>query len=255
MKITTREEWGAAYGIGKPVPGPWNEVVIHTAAGAVLPGDWKALAAAALTLDYTERQQMRGVERYHAVTRGWGRGGYSFFIFRDGTICEMNGWLRQGVHTQGRNSSALGVCFAGHGDLQAATEAQWLAAEWLIREGIRLGHLTPSPVITGHRDYAPKSCPGALIFPLIGRLRYLSIPNPEGPEMNETETRILTAARDNAAAAFSEANHARAAALVAVDTAKDATTEAHEARELSLIAVDKINRLAIALGHPEVAER
>lgn len=173
MRIIPRSEWTDRANTADRVALPYKEAVIHTEAGAILPGDWDVLAELATTLSLTEREHVRSVDRYHRVTRGWDDGiGYNFFITRDGSIIEGRGWGRRGAHTQeGRNTTAVGICFAGHGDLQEATEAQWLAAEWLIGEGVRIGALVPNPIITGHRNYAQKSCPGNLVYPHLERLR------------------------------------------------------------------------------------
>lgn len=170
-RIVSRNEWNAKYGRGADVSSrlPWGEVVVHTEAGAVRPGDWPAVTAAAKVMSLTEKQHIQAIERYHSATLGWQGVGYSFLISRDGTIFEGRGWGRSGAHTETRNSTALGVCFLGHGDVQPATEAQWSAARWLIAEGIRLGHLTLNPKISGHRNYSKKgkTCPGNLIYPHI----------------------------------------------------------------------------------------
>lgn len=186
QRVIPRSEWGSRYGRGRDVSNllPWDEVVIHTEAGAVRPQDWPAITAAAWTMSLTEQQHVQAVERYHSVTLGWDGAGYSFLFSRDGSIFEGRGWGRSGAHTEDRNSTAAGFCFLGHGDLQPATEAQWLAAEWLIREGIRLGKLRARPKITGHRNYSRKgkTCPGNLIYPHIGRLRGLDIIDTTGSE-------------------------------------------------------------------------
>lgn len=196
FRIIPRSEWGARHGRGRNVTGnlPWDEVVIHTEAGAVRPQDWPEITRAALVMSLSEQQHIQAVERYHAVTLGWDGVGYSFLISRDGSIFEGRGWGRSGSHTETRNSTAAGICFLGHGDLQPATEAQWLAAEWLISEGTRLGHLTPTPAITGHRNYSTKgkTCPGALIYPHIGRLRRTTTrPTPVAPQSEEDTTMVI----------------------------------------------------------------
>lgn len=196
MKVVTRAEWGAPPLNAAKVPGPYVEAVIHTEAGAVLPGDWAELTVLAETLSLTEKQHAQAVDRYHREVRGWPGGfGYSFMIERDGTIIEGRGWLRKGAHTQqGRNTTAVGICFAGHGDLQEASEAQWLAAAWLIGEGIRLGVLIPDPPVNGHREYAPKSCPGNKVYGHLDRLRGITGPtNPEEFTMDQEATEAFRA--------------------------------------------------------------
>lgn len=212
-RVISRAEWGARYGRGNDVTRnePMGEVVVHTEAGAVRKEDWPVLEElAASTLSLSEAQKIRAIESYHAGTLGWNGIGYSFLVFPDGTVAEGRGWGRSGSHTEGRNSTAVGLCFLGHGDLQPATEAQWASSRWLIGEGIRGGHLRPNPKISGHRNYSKKgkSCPGNLIYPHIGRLRGITGPvdlDPEGPEMNDEERRlladVLAAARDAAAEA------------------------------------------------------
>jgi hypothetical protein len=169
--ITSRQAWGAQYGQGGNMPGTQHEVVIHTEAGNIQPVD--------AGLD-REIAHMRVVEIFHVKARGWQGVAYSFLIERSGTIFEGRGWNHVGAHTETRNAVAYGVCFAGHGDKVPATEQQWASARWLIGEGIRLGKITPEPLITGHRQYSRKgkTCPGNLIWPHLGRLRGIT-----GPEV------------------------------------------------------------------------
>lgn len=197
-RIVPRSEWGAKHGRGHDVSAklPWNEVVVHTEAGALRPQDWaeltgKAAEYAALNAAMTEIQKIRAIESFHAVTRGWDGIAYSFLFTFDGTIFEGRGWGRSGAHTEGRNSTAAGFCFLGHGDVQPATEAQWASAEWLIAEGKRLGHITPSAKVSGHRDYSlkGKTCPGTLIYPRLDRLR-----KPTKPTVTDEEIDMATAA-------------------------------------------------------------
>lgn len=218
FRIIPRSEWGAKYGQGNPTGKPHADVHVHTEAGAVRPADWPAIVALASTLQLNERQRMQAIERYHVQSRGWTAIGYSFVIHFDGSILEGRGWRRWGGHTKGHNDD-LGICFVGHGDLQPATEAQWAAAKWLIREGIRLGHLAPTYKVFGHRDSAPKSCPGDLIYHLIGQLRGLSPTFPSDPKELFTVSQydaIITEIK----AAKAEANEARKVGLIVLDLLK-----------------------------------
>lgn len=166
MRIITRNEWGAKHGRGNDVSAklPWGEVVIHTEAGA-------QRSPASETV---EKGWIRNIEGFHAgPSRGWDGIAYSFLIAPSGRIFEGRGWGRSGAHTEGRNSTAAGVCFLGHGDKWPATEAQWAAARWLIGEGVALGKLKPSPAIGTHAKYSTKgkTCPGTLIAPhVVARL-------------------------------------------------------------------------------------
>jgi peptidoglycan recognition protein len=171
-RIIPRSEWHArADKNGADVSSrlPWGEVCIHTEAGPDRrPG----------SLSH-EAQAMRNIEAFHiGPERGWNGIAYSFVIFPSGRIFEGRGWGRSGAHTEGRNSTAAGVCFAGHGDKSAATPEAVSACRWLIGEGIRLGRLRPSPLITGHRQYTTKgkSCPGDRIWAQLDRFRGIGAP-------------------------------------------------------------------------------
>jgi hypothetical protein len=176
--IVTRAGWGAQYGQGPAMPGTQHEVVIHTEAGNILEED--------AGID-REKAHMKVIEIFHVKVRGWQGVAYSFMIERSGTIFEGRGWNHAGAHTESRNTRSYGVCFAGHGDKAPATEAQWESARWLIGEGIRLGKISPDPIISGHRTYSKKgkTCPGNLIWPQLGRLR--GITGPVDPPSEEED--------------------------------------------------------------------
>lgn len=175
MKIISRREWGAEGPNGADVSSklPWGEVVLHTEAGAQRsPAD-----------EATEKGWIRNIEAFHiGPQRGWNGIAYSFLIAPSGRIFEGRGWGRSGAHTEGRNSTALGLCFLGHGDKWPATEQQWAAARWLIAEGIATGKLRANPKISGHRNYSQKgkTCPGDLIYPHLDRLRGITGHAPTG---------------------------------------------------------------------------
>lgn len=250
MRIITRAEWGAQHGRGSDVSHllPWGEVVVHTEAGAIRDQDWPEIVAASKVLSLTELQHTQAIERYHSVTLGWNGIGYSFIIHRDGTICEGRGWGRSGAHTETRNSTAMAICFIGHGDLQPATEAQWLAAEWLIREGIRLGHLTPNPIITGHRNYSTKgkSCPGDLIYPHLGRLR------------NTTQEDTLSAAEVTQIKAHVDAAHERTRKWIKEEIYRNTSVLVKEIRagrvDAAALAEQLATRLPATSGPVKVAD-
>lgn len=189
-RIVSRSEWGARHGNGNDVSRnmPWGEVVFHTEAGAIRKEDWEVIEAYANGVDVSsvsEKQWMLNVENFHVNTRGWNGIAYSFLISFDGTIYEGRGWGRQGAHTENRNSTAAGVCFRGHGDLQEATPAQIASAQWLIGEGIRLGKLKPNPKISSHSDYSlkGKTCCGLKIRPILGVFKNIT-----GPSTSHTPT-------------------------------------------------------------------
>jgi hypothetical protein len=236
----TRADWGARYGPAPAVPLPYNEVVVHTVAGAdrdPAPGFQHLPANATVE---TVKQAMRNIESFHRNDRRWPAGvGYNFIIFGavigapDGVICEGQGWGRRGTHTESRNAQ-LGLSFYGHGDLGAATEEQWRCADWLIRLGLRTRRLLQTYKVTGHRNYSRKgkTCPGALIYPHLGRLRLLR------PDVPNTEQEALVVTKDD-------------------EKAIEAIVEGVVARKVAHLEL-LIDALAIGehyKGHPSVLKR
>jgi hypothetical protein len=82
----------------------------------------------------------------------------------DGKIQQGRPDTEAGAHTVGWNSKSLGICLVGNFDADLPTPKQWAA---LIDACVRLCRcygLTAAN-IHGHREFAPKTCPGRL-FPL-----------------------------------------------------------------------------------------
>lgn len=152
--------WGSTAQLGGPLAARADEVVIHhfwrPALNAVAP----ATAEAAL---------LRQVERAH-VGNGWSGLAYNFVVFQSGRVYEVRGWDREGAHTKGVNAHSVGIAFAIDGDRVRPSPAAWQAAKDLIEDGVALGHLEPDVVVSGHRDHAPKSCPGELVAPHLHEL-------------------------------------------------------------------------------------
>lgn len=98
--------------------------------------------------------------------RGWYGIGYHYVIRLNGDIETGRSIFHTGAHCRGLNSTSVGVCFSGHGDIQPPTLAQ-LMAFWGLTAWLSLPFPMLSRVI-GHRnvgqirfDYATrKSCPG-----------------------------------------------------------------------------------------------
>lgn len=202
-RIITRAEWGARAGRGPS--GRWkrSEMVIHTEAGATV----DTVADDPDTIpdegwgvdDFIVR--VRQIEDFHTRPksrggRGWSAIAYSFLADPvHGWVAEGRGWGRDGSHTQaGRNQTAYAICWLGHGDRQGVTEAGWAGAELVIRDGLQRDALTAGYAVTGHRNYAKKSCPGDLVYPSIGRLRGLTLEQKDWFDMATLED-LKTAVR------------------------------------------------------------
>lgn len=174
LDVTTRRGWGARTSrVGRPM-GKVSRLIVHHF--------WKPDVPAGATRA-TERAVMRGVEAFHA-SKGWSAApGYQWVISDSGRVYEGVGWGRTGVHTAGHNSSSVAFCFANNGDAAEPTPAAWQAAYDLAAVGVRRGNLTADYNLSGHRDFAAKSCPGDETYPHIGRIRNGRIPNGEEDDM------------------------------------------------------------------------
>jgi peptidoglycan hydrolase-like protein with peptidoglycan-binding domain len=156
MRIISRAEWGARYGDGSRGQQKREHVIIHTTVTPILSPQASFEQEAA---------QVRGMERFHVVNRGFNGIAYSFLIADSGRIYEGRGWGQNGAHTQsGRNSDGHGIAFIGDGTKKPPTRQAWESLVWLLQEGIKRGSITSPYRLSGHRDWWRKACPGDLIY-------------------------------------------------------------------------------------------
>lgn len=104
----------------------------------------------------------QAIRRYHVETLGWKDIGYHFgveWVNREYEIFVGRPLDQAGAHTIGMNDKAIGVCCVGNYDVQYPTEALISKLVPLVRVLCRIFSI-PKDHIAGHRDYAPKSCPG-----------------------------------------------------------------------------------------------
>lgn len=155
VRMFSRSECGLPPSKARKKPWARRHVIIHHGVGR---GN-KASTAEAV-------QIWRAYWRWHHKSLGWSDIGYSWGVTATGVILEGRGWQVDGSHTQrGGNRVGHAICFIGDGRWSRGTPEQWAAVRALIAEGIRVGAVTPQPKlkITGHQDWWPKECPGALI--------------------------------------------------------------------------------------------
>ena len=159
------------------------------------------LHTTATSNDYTATQSpavMRSMYAYHTRSLKWCDIGYNFLVDKFGTLFEGRaGSVTRNVigsHTGGFNTGTVGVSMIGNHDLVAPTSAQLRTVErafaWKLGSAgldpqgtttytsaggsatrYAAGTVVTKPVISGHRDYSPKSCPGKLAYPLLEDIR------------------------------------------------------------------------------------
>lgn len=103
---------------------------------------------------------LRGYDRYHAG-KGWGGIGYNLAVCPvTGKVYEARGLDRVGAHTQGHNTSGVGVILiGGEGNLttagkQGLQDAYDIASAWAGK----------TLTVHGHKDFADTSCPGTATY-------------------------------------------------------------------------------------------
>ena len=185
----TRVGWGADESLRSCTPS-----VSSTIKGGIL-------HTTATGNDYTAAQSpavMRSMYAYHTRSLGWCDLGYNFVVDKFGTLFEGRyggvGKAVIGSHTGGFNSDTFGVSMMGHHDLIAPSAAMLTTVQKVFAWKLGLygrdatgttqytsaggsattypsGTVVTKPVISGHRDYSTKSCPGNLAYPLLPSIR------------------------------------------------------------------------------------
>lgn len=151
-RIYARAEWGA-----KPPESvqffrdPVSTVFVHTSVTTQLP------ASASVK---QETEQMRLLQAI-AFGRGFDDISYSYVVFPSGRIYEGRGRRRVQAATEGHNSTSYSVCTGGNTDTHRPTFRQRRAIRKLIDYLQQIGAVTRKCNVRGHREVAPKACPGA----------------------------------------------------------------------------------------------
>ena len=133
-----------------------------------------AVSAAVLNGDpQAEQMFLRGVERYHRVTRGWRGIGYAWAIGNSGIIYRLRGWHRYGAHRGDydgdgtlANDEIIPIFFMVGAD-QHPSQAAKDAFDWLVLALEADNHSDGNLEVIGHRDVDPRystTCPGEPIM-------------------------------------------------------------------------------------------
>lgn len=111
------------------------------------------------------------IRRWHQA-RGWSREGYHWFIDRDGKILPGRPETVIGAHVVERNQGTIGICLiGGHGSAETDqfednfTAAQDVSLRQLIQA---ISMRTRIRRVSGHNEYAAKSCPGFSVTAWLG---------------------------------------------------------------------------------------
>lgn len=184
MPLHPRSDWTELAAPGEPIAAPAEWVIHHF---------WRPDVPATASL-VDERRIIAAVDRAHR-DNGWGGIAYGHLIGDSGRVWEGRGWRRSGAHAAGRrpgggpkiNYSSHSVAFMIDADRDFPTAKAWAALAELLEHGEREGHVQRGSVISPHRRYAAKSCPGHAITDrhLDDLRRWLD--NPEVPDVTAEE--------------------------------------------------------------------
>ena len=127
-----------------------SKIITHTAASAI--------NHTVLDVDRWHKQRWPGF-----VSReGW-HVGYHYVIEWDGGVTQTREHDEEGAHCIGQNTTSIGVCFMGNGDVHEPSDAQKKA--W-IHLYAKIHAAYPNITTTDiypHRKWANKSCHGKLL--------------------------------------------------------------------------------------------
>jgi hypothetical protein len=156
--VVSREAWRARPPKGNYAP--------HTIDGIVVHHTWRPTQA-----QYKKDATMRGIQNYHMDDNKWSDIGYHFIIGPEGTIYQGRPETVIGAHST-PNTGKVGICVVGDYDpgqdrfTDASQESLIQLMTWLTAEyGISTNEFY------GHRDFAPKTCPGEDIYSKLGAMR------------------------------------------------------------------------------------
>ncbi|CAB3246197.1 unnamed protein product [Arctia plantaginis] len=152
--FVSRAEWGAnpassTINLARPVP----LVVIHHTA---IPGECRTRSACI--------NSMRSMQVAHQSGNGWSDIGYNFAVGGDGAVYEGRGWTTVGAHAVSFNNRSIGIALIGNFVTRIPPANQMQVLKRLIAEGVRLGHISPSYGLIGHRQVSATECPGTAFF-------------------------------------------------------------------------------------------
>lgn len=112
---------------------------------------------------------VRGIQRDHMDSKGWGDIGYHFLIDPAGRVIEGRELQWQGAHAGGQNNIGnVGICLLGNFDEDRPSRASIASLDRLVLElqqKLRIPRLNVRP----HRAWKETACPGRHLMPWFTR--------------------------------------------------------------------------------------
>ncbi|XP_043362746.1 N-acetylmuramoyl-L-alanine amidase isoform X2 [Dermochelys coriacea] len=108
---------------------------------------------------------MRAMQHFHQVDRGWDDIGYSFVVGSDGYMYQGRGWHWVGAHTRGYNSKGYGVSFIGdYMDTLPEAFALTLVRDNFLLCAVKGAKIWANYTVHGHRQMVHTACPGNTLY-------------------------------------------------------------------------------------------
>ena len=114
----------------------------------------------------------QAIRRYH-LAQGWAGIGYHFGIELINNEYEiLCGRMidKVGAHTKGMNAVSIGICVVGNFDIEIPNQKIITKLTRLV-DCLCAQLKIPRKNIKGHCDFAPKTCPGKNLYPILEKLR------------------------------------------------------------------------------------
>ncbi len=98
------------------------------------------------------------MEAWH-LAKGWDGLGYQYAIHKNGDVWAGRPEHYHGAHTEGKNSSSIGICLSGNFDVTLPTKEQENSLRELLKM-LMVKYSIPKEKIVPHRTFASKTCFG-----------------------------------------------------------------------------------------------
>lgn len=102
------------------------------------------------------------IRNIHVNENGWSDIGYHWVIRRDGSLERGRSFERIGAHCKGHNRHSIGICLIGGMSKEEKTENNFTRVQFTQLKSLVyfLKEFLPKiKKVTGHREYANKTCP------------------------------------------------------------------------------------------------
>lgn len=114
------------------------------------------------------------MQTFHIESIGLNDIAYNFLVGGDGAVYVGRGWDTQGEHTKGYNVKSICIAFIGTFKTKSPPEIQLIAAQRMIKEGVKLKKLREDYTLYGQRQLSGTENPGSALYEIIKKWKHWS---------------------------------------------------------------------------------